>query len=74
MKNSIENICFKDSFMWISIDGVNHKIDLNLVSAKLKNAEDVQRNLYKISPSGYGIHWPLIDEDISIEAILKNRR
>jgi len=25
---------------------------------------------YEISPSGYGIHWPLIDEDLSIDGLL----
>ncbi|MDP2982675.1 MAG: DUF2442 domain-containing protein [Candidatus Latescibacter sp.] len=25
---------------------------------------------YKIQPSGYGIHWPLIDEDIAIDGLL----
>ena len=41
------------------------------ISNKLKNATDIERAFYKISPSGYGIHWPLIDEDLSVEAILK---
>lgn len=69
--HKINDIHFEKTTMWITIDGVNHKIDLNVVSAKLKNADDVQRNLYKISPSGYGIHWPLIDEDLSVEGLLK---
>jgi hypothetical protein len=71
LKFTIENIKFKESTMWITIEGVNHKIDLNVVSAKLKNADDIQRNLYKISPSGYVIHWPLTDEDLSVEGLLK---
>ncbi|MDZ4677207.1 MAG: DUF2442 domain-containing protein [Oligoflexia bacterium] len=25
---------------------------------------------FKISPSGYGVHWPDIDEDISIKSFL----
>jgi hypothetical protein len=25
---------------------------------------------YEISPSGYGIRWPLIDEDLSIDGLL----
>jgi len=41
------------------------------VSFKLKEADHLQRMLYKISPSGYGIHWPLIDEDLAINALLK---
>jgi hypothetical protein len=47
---------------------------LDKLSPKLFKANKMERELYKISPSGYGIHWPLIDENISIEAILKNRR
>jgi len=25
---------------------------------------------HEISPSGYGIYWPLIDEDLSIDGLL----
>ncbi|MBN2510631.1 MAG: DUF2442 domain-containing protein [Spirochaetales bacterium] len=25
---------------------------------------------FKISPSGYGIYWPLIDEDVSIDSLI----
>lgn len=45
-------------------------VDLKVVSSKLLDASEGQRNLYWISPSGYGIHWPLIDEDLSIEKLL----
>ncbi|RTL49949.1 MAG: DUF2442 domain-containing protein [Sphingobacteriales bacterium] len=57
--------------MFISIDGKQLKISLEKISPKLKSANNLQRNFYQVSPSGYGIHWPLIDEDLSIEAILK---
>ena len=69
--HKLEDIRFENTFMIITIDGITYKIDLNVVSTKLKNADDIQRNLYKISPSGYGIHWPLIDEDLSVEGLLK---
>jgi Protein of unknown function (DUF2442) len=29
------------------------------------HATSIERNTYKISPSGSGVHWPLIDEDLS---------
>jgi hypothetical protein len=32
---------------------------------------DHERNEFKISPSGYGIHWSLLDEDLSINGLLK---
>ena len=40
------------------------------ISALLANATDEQQQEFEVSPSGYGIHWPLIDEDISIDGLL----
>ncbi|MFM1841469.1 MAG: hypothetical protein RLZZ490_200, partial [Cyanobacteriota bacterium] len=37
---------------------------------RLYTATDAERNLYKISPSGYGIHWPAIDEDLSVKGLI----
>lgn len=36
----------------------------------LANADDSQRQRFEISPSGYGIHWPDLDEDISIKSFI----
>ncbi|MBY0346704.1 MAG: DUF2442 domain-containing protein [Hydrotalea flava] len=57
--------------MIISIDGKQLKISLEKISPKLKSANNLQRNFYQVSPSGYGTHWPLIDEDLSVASILK---
>ncbi|HLP45614.1 MAG TPA: DUF2442 domain-containing protein, partial [Candidatus Kapabacteria bacterium] len=38
---------------------------------KLLNASPLERNTFEISPSGYGVHWPVIDEDLSIPGLLK---
>ncbi len=35
------------------------------ISQKLMHATTIERNTYEISPSGFGVHWPLIDEDLS---------
>jgi hypothetical protein len=75
--HNIEKISFEANFMILQIDGRSFTLDLNKLGldgrpSPLLNANKIERELYKISPSGYGIHWPLIDEDISIEAILKN--
>ncbi|MEI6790784.1 MAG: DUF2442 domain-containing protein [Myxococcaceae bacterium] len=37
---------------------------------KLMNATIKQQTNIEISPGGYGIHWPEIDEDISIKAFI----
>ncbi len=38
--------------------------------SRLAGAKRKQLDNYHISPGGYGIHWPDIDEDISIKAFL----
>ena len=67
----LQHIVFKSDKMHILTNKEEYVFDLNRVSKKLLNASDIERMLYKISPSGYGIHWPLIDEDLSIEKLLK---
>lgn len=37
---------------------------------KLANATDEELKNWEISPSGVGIHWPDLDEDISIRPML----
>jgi hypothetical protein len=69
--HKIDSIRFDQNFLYLNIDGNDIKVALDSLSLKLKSADEYQRMFYKISPSGYGIHWPLIDEDLSIEGILK---
>ncbi|MBX9781873.1 MAG: DUF2442 domain-containing protein [Chitinophagaceae bacterium] len=70
--HNIEAISFEQDLICLIIDGQVIKLPLSKVSKKLELANDIQRNLYTISPSGYGIHWPLIDEDLSVDSLLKN--
>ena len=37
---------------------------------RLFKATDIQCAKMEISPGGYGIHWPDVDEDISIKAFM----
>jgi hypothetical protein len=38
---------------------------------KLKAASDFERQNWQTCAAGYGIHWPAIDEDISVEGVLR---
>ena len=38
---------------------------------KLLEASDEQRQKWKVSGAGYGIHWPDLDEDLSTEGLLR---
>jgi len=70
--HNIAAIHFSNDFMILNIDGNELTIPLDKLSGRLKSATDIERETFKISPSGYGIHWPLIDEDLSIDGILRD--
>ncbi len=68
--HTIESLEFEENTLILEIDKKTHKFDLNKYSSKLLNASKNQRDNYEISPSGYGIHWPMLDEDLSIDGLL----
>ena len=37
---------------------------------RLVGATQAQLKKFELSPGGYGIHWPEVDEDISVKAFL----
>ena len=69
--HEIKTLQFNREKLEIEIDDQNHEFKLVDISEKLAKASDIERNKYEISPSGYGIHWPLIDEDLSIDGLLE---
>lgn len=38
---------------------------------RLQNAKAQERAVWEPAAAGHGIHWPLIDEDLSIDGLLK---
>ncbi|MCA1786439.1 MAG: DUF2442 domain-containing protein [Desulfobacteraceae bacterium] len=66
----INDIRFINQSMIIDIDGEKKVFDLNQISKSLADASENERSNFEISPSGYGIHWPLLDEDLSIDGLL----
>jgi hypothetical protein len=68
--HEVKKIEFTDDEMTITIDGKQYHFQLNEISSRLNNAPDSERRNYQISPSGYGIYWPAIDEDLSIDGLL----
>jgi hypothetical protein len=68
--HSVEALSFDADSMHLVIDGKRHCFRLADISQALLHATPAQREIYDISPSGYGIHWPLLDEDLSIDGLL----
>jgi hypothetical protein len=41
---------------------------------RLANGTDDERANWELIGSGHGIHWPALDEDVSVESLLQGRR
>ena len=68
--HKIEKISFVKDNLILGVDGKEYKFRLTDISRRLADAPPEKREEYEISPAGYGIHWPLIDEDLSIDGLL----
>ena len=71
--NSLE-LCFEKDWMILIVDNQTIRLKLKDISVKLSKATTHELNDFKISPSGYGIHWRLLDEDLSVNGLLKLAR
>ena len=61
----IREIRFEGDMIIIQGERKSIKTSIADISQKLMHATSIERNTYKISPSGSSVHWPLIDEDLS---------
>ena len=70
--HQVTRLHFDGDCMVLTIDGRKKTFLVSKISPALQNASDEEKNLFEISPSGYGIHWPLLDEDLSIDGLLSD--
>lgn len=71
MSISATELCFDDHTMWVALDD-GRTIGIPLVwFPRLHAATSLQRMDYEISL--YGLHWEMLDEDISIQGLLDGR-
>jgi len=68
--HKIVSVVFEENVMIVVAGDQQYQWEIADVSKRLLNASESDRNNYKISPSGYGIHWPSIDEDLSLNGLL----
>jgi hypothetical protein len=59
-----------DALIAIMEDG-SVSIPWEKCSERLAHASPIERTHAEMSPSGYGIHWPLIDEDLAVGPLLR---
>ena len=68
--NTIQSVSFSEEKLLITVNEIDYSFNLKDISLKLLNATKEERNQFEISPANYGIHWPLIDEDLSIKGLI----
>ncbi|MEN8229947.1 MAG: DUF2442 domain-containing protein [Bacteroidota bacterium] len=67
----IESFRIDSSCITFKVNGIDYSFRLSEISPKLAQASEKERNEFTISPSGYGIHWESIDEDLSIKGLIQ---
>ncbi len=67
---AIEVACTDDSLNVVLADGREIAVPL-IWFPRLQNATSDQRREWRLIGGGIGIHWELVDEDISVESLLR---
>jgi hypothetical protein len=58
----------------LTTDSGSVSIPWEKCSERLAHASQAERDRAELSPSGYGIHWPLIDEDLAVGPLVRSGR
>jgi hypothetical protein len=67
----VKNVrCTKDHLHVDLMDGRTISVPLAWYP-RLLHATPKQRANWQVAGGGYGIHWPAIDEDVSVEGLLR---
>jgi hypothetical protein len=59
--------------LYLIVGGITYTYKISAISERLTKATIEEKKNFTISPSGYGIHWASLDEDLSIQALVKNQ-
>jgi uncharacterized protein (DUF433 family) len=68
--HDVAEVWLDKTHLHLTVDGRSYHIRWADCSPHLLAASDWQRRRFDVSPSGYGIHWPEIDEDLAIAPLL----
>jgi hypothetical protein len=71
-QHEVQDASVEDGILRMRVDGVFHEVDLRKTSRRLAKATPAQIACFEVSPSGYGIHWPGVDEDLTVDGLIRN--
>src|SRR5689334_21052833 len=67
----VQSVRAEAAYLYLTVDRQRYRIQWAKCSPKLAKATGPQRRHFEISPSGYGLHWPEIDEDLAITPLIQ---
>jgi hypothetical protein len=70
--HNVEIIKIDNTHLYLKVDDQSYRISWRNCSPKLMKANQTEREYLEVSPSGYGLHWPLIDEDLAVAPLIKH--
>jgi hypothetical protein len=68
--HEVRDVNLSGTTLTMLVDGRQYRYDISQISERLAQATQQQRENFELSPSGYGIHWPDLDEDLSLDGLL----
>ncbi|MFP4067914.1 MAG: DUF2442 domain-containing protein [Spirochaetaceae bacterium] len=68
--HQVKIVTVNENVLTLEVDGKTVSARWEQLSRRLADAPQVARESIEISSAGYGLHWPLVDEDLSIDGIL----
>jgi len=67
-----ESVTAEPEALLIRVAGRELRIAWADCSRRLAEASPEDRAAMELSPGGYGIHWPRIDEDLSVAGLVRD--
>ncbi|MHC5053738.1 MAG: DUF2442 domain-containing protein [Planctomycetota bacterium] len=68
--HEVEDMSFTGTVMRLRVDCQDYEVNIDSQSERLAGASPEERANFVVSPSGYGIHWPDLDEDLSVDCLI----
>jgi len=68
--HDISNTSVINDTLIMTVDGTEYRVDLRNQSKRLATASLTSQSHFIVSSSGYGIHWPDLDEDLSVDGLI----
>ena len=69
--HDVSNVSVAGGELHMTVDGKDYTIDLAAVSPCLAAASTEDQQRVEIAASGYGLHWPLANEDLSVDGLIR---